>query len=958
MARSPDVPEPADGNAVTSPASAEGGTEQGRATATDGGDLSAASTTIDSLMRAVGEAPAVDVRVRLALREGGMISRFTVDRVLGEGGMGVVVAAHDPTLDRKVAIKLLRAADASQAARTRLVREAQAAARVEHDNVIAIHEVSSHGDHVFVVMELVDGDTLGKWQRGRPWREVLDAYIRAGRGLAAAHHAALVHRDFKPDNVLIGRDGRLRVTDFGLVAASGTIFDEDGRVKTDSQPPAAALQVPLTRTGDVMGTPAYMSPEQYRGEPADARADQFSFCVALWEGLYGLRPFDAGSLGERQERIKKGELAGPLAGRAVPARFDAILRRGLAFDPAARWPDMDALLAALEDDPEARRAKRRRALIGGGVVAVIAAGAAVAGVLALGGGAGEPVRPCRGLERELDGVWDSGRRGALEQALAATGKPYAAATATRVVAALDEHAGRLTAARIETCEATAVLETQSAEMLDRRMSCLDRRRSALAATVDLLVTDAAATLPRAVDAVMALPGPEACAADRLLDDMAPPADPNVQAAIARVRVDLDKASALSRAGRWKDVVAPAEAAVTGARAVGWPPLLAETLGIAAKARLITGDADGAEKALHEAIAAASSAKDVFLHGQLTVSLVEVANRQSRYADVETLAALADATLGTREDRWAERATLEAERGRAARAQNKLDDARAHLEKALALRVAHAGAESTLAARSLQDLANLELTAARFAEAEALLKRALAIVMQRSGPEHPDVAITLARLAVAAKELGRLDESAAGLRRAIEIMSAAEGELSPTVATSWANLGVVLGAQDKGEESLAAYQKAVAVREKVLPPDHPDLASSIMNVGIALQENLGRPADAVPYFERARDILKKKLGPDHPTLAHALHGLGSARLELKQAAAAVPDLEEAYRIRSGDAIDPRLKAESGYMLARALWDANAAGTPGRARAAALARETRKVHIELGLTRDEWLESHGR
>jgi serine/threonine-protein kinase len=611
--------------------------------------------------------------------------------------------------------------------------------------------------------------------------------------------------------------------------------------------------------------------------------------------------------------------------------------------------------AALEDEPPAGRQTRRRpaAIVGG--VAVTGAGAAVAGVLALGGGGGErAARPCQGLERTLDGVWDPARRDALDRAMAATGKTYAADTASRVIAALDDHARALNAARLETCEATAVRKEQSAELLDRRMGCLDRRRAEMGATVTLIVDDAAATLPRALDAVLALPPAELCEGASLVDALAPPTDAATAARIAAVRVDLDRAQALARAGRWKDVLAPAEAAVSGARGVGWPPLSAEALGVAAKARLITGDVDGAERGLHEAIAAASTARDVYLHGRLTVSLVEVANRKSRFDEVEGLAALADATLGSGEDRWPERATLAAERGRAARAQNRLDDARRLLEQALALREAHTGPDSITTARSLNDLGNLELAAARFAEAEALFKRAMAIFERQSGPNHPDVALSLGRLAVAAKELDRHDESVAALRRSIDILVAAEGELAPSLATAWANLGVVLGAQGKGEESLAAYQKAMAVREKVLPPDHPDLASSIMNVGVALHENLGRPAEAVPYFERARDILRGKLGADHPTLAFALHGLGAARVDMKAPGQGVPELEEAYRIRSGKHIDPRLKAHTGYMLTKALHESSAPRTPARARATALGRETYKAFVALELERDAWLD----
>ncbi|KAB2894011.1 MAG: tetratricopeptide repeat protein, partial [Kofleriaceae bacterium] len=231
--------------------------------------------------------------------------------------------------------------------------------------------------------------------------------------------------------------------------------------------------------------------------------------------------------------------------------------------------------------------------------------------------------------------------------------------------------------------------------------------------------------------------------------------------------------------------------------------------------------------------------------------------------------------------------------------------------------------------------------------------ALAINERVSGPQHPDTANSLGRLAVTAKQQQRLDEAAGYLRRAIDILTAAEGDSSPSLATMWANLGVVLGEQDKGAEALAAYEKALAVREQVLPPDHPDLASSIMNVGIALQENLGRPADAVPYFERAKAILEKKLGPDHPTLAFALHGLGSARLDMGQPAAGVAELEHAYRIRRGPGVDPGLAANTGYVLARALW-----GSGDRKRGSEVARTTRKAFEALGYPKDDWLEAHGK
>src|SRR3954469_19947733 len=210
--------------------------------------------------------------------------------LLGRGGMGVVLSAYDPLLDRRVALKLLRPGAfpgvSEQEGRARLQREAQAMARLAHPNVVAVHDVGTVGEQLFIAMEYVDGQTLTAWRSSaeRDWRAIVLMYLGAGSGLQAAHAAGMVHRDFKPDNVLIGSDGRPRVGDFGLVSV------------TRASEGAATTEAGTTRHGAIMGTPGYMSPEQVRGEPSDAQSDQFSFCVALYEALYGQRPFAAEDL--------------------------------------------------------------------------------------------------------------------------------------------------------------------------------------------------------------------------------------------------------------------------------------------------------------------------------------------------------------------------------------------------------------------------------------------------------------------------------------------------------------------------------------------------------------------------------------------------------------------------------------------------------------------------------------
>jgi serine/threonine protein kinase len=267
--------------------------------------------------------------------------------------MGVVYAAHDPELDRPIAIKLLRLRGPAPAeGHERLQREAKVMARLSHPAVVPVFDVGSHQDRLFVAMELVDGQTLSSWlKQTRPdWRDALAALVRAGRGLAAAHAAGIVHRDFKPDNVLVGADGRIRVTDFGLARLG------DGAPVAEPSAGDAASPAEgggLTRGDAVMGTPGYMAPEQHLGRPADARADQFSFCVALYEAVYGERPFrwepadDVRSLVALAGEVTAGRVQPPPRGSRVPAWLRRVLVRGLAVDPAARWPTMDALLDAL-----------------------------------------------------------------------------------------------------------------------------------------------------------------------------------------------------------------------------------------------------------------------------------------------------------------------------------------------------------------------------------------------------------------------------------------------------------------------------------------------------------------------------------------------------------------------------------------------------------------------------------
>jgi hypothetical protein len=315
------------------------------------------------------------------IQYGTKIGRFLVVGELGRGGMGVVYSAHDRELDRKVALKVLRAAEATEEEQMRMLREGQAMARITHPNVITVFEVGVEGKLVFLAQELLDAGTLGKWLSSpHSPAEVLDKFVAAGRGLAAAHAAGLVHRDFKPDNVLLGKDGRVRVSDFGLARA---LADADLASATRANMARAQLELakspmsPLTRTGAVMGTPMFMAPEQHEGSRADERSDQFAFAVALYQALYGDWPFAGKTAVALADNVIAGRMQPPPKGAQVSARLRQILLRALATRPGDRYPSMDALLADLTRPP----GRKLRNVVLAISVATLAAGAVVGGYI-------------------------------------------------------------------------------------------------------------------------------------------------------------------------------------------------------------------------------------------------------------------------------------------------------------------------------------------------------------------------------------------------------------------------------------------------------------------------------------------------------------------------------------------------------------------------------------------------
>ena len=851
------------------------------------------------------------------------IGRYVPIRRLGRGGMGVVYEAIDPSLGRRLAVKVLHpaghaGAEGVRARRRRLLREAQAMARLSHPNVLPVFDVGETDDDLFLAMELVAGGSLADWlARGRrSWREVVLVFAAAGRGLAAAHAAGVIHRDFKPANVLVGDDGQVRVVDFGLArsaeadsgpagGASGESGDsvhsggsgdrgkraggsiavespERGAPGSHRSPPAD----PLTTVGAVLGTPAYMSPEQRRGGPADARSDQYSFCISLWQALGGeLSP-------------PASDLAPVAASLRAPRRLRRALLRGLRAEPGERHASMEDLLDELD-----RLLRRRRRWLAGaaGLTAAVLAGGAP--LLA---GVGDSPAVCRGAERRLAGVWDDSARRALRSEFAASGHAAAAASAARVVSQLDGYARAWTAMRTEACEATHVHGEQSDELLDLRMQCLDRRLSQLGALVAVLSErPGPEAVSGAVDAAWRLEPLAGCAdRDALTQRVPPPPEPPRRARIAQVRASLDRAAALLKAGRYAAGRDLAGFAVDAAEHVDYPPLMAEALLLHGQLLDSAGQAPQAEQELRAAANAAAEAGDDERLATAWATLVFVVGMsQARHQEALQLADVAGAA---------------------------------------AIR-ARSGIIRGLLANNTGAVQN---AIGRYPEAEVSFRRALALREAALGRDHPDVASSLASIGSALASQNRLDEAEKLQLRALGLRRAAFGEDHPMVARSLNNLARLASLRGHEADAAVLERRALDIREKTLGANHVDVGISLSNLGgyAAAQSD---PATAVGFYERALAVFTGALPPDHPYTARVLSGLGEAYVNVGRAPEALGPLERAHAIME-KLEDPVELANSEYALATAVFAAGG----DRPRAIRLMTSARDHYAGAGPRGAEW------
>ncbi len=901
-------------------------------------DLSAAASDLDdSLLAAVAAAPGATREL-----EPGMVigESFRIERRLGAGGMGVVYLAHDQSLGRAVAVKLHRASGGLE----RLHREAMAMARLAHPNVIAVHEVGRVGDSVFVAMEYVEGGTFRAWRKARvrPWREVLERCLAAGAGLAAAHDAGLVHRDFKPENILVGDDGRVRVGDFGLaraiddagadlVATDANTLDDTGGSSPSGITSPSGSQKPsdrLTMTGAVLGTPAYMAPEQFVGSAVDVRADQFAFAVVTWEALYGARPFAGKDVSTLRAAIAAGAVNPAPRSSQVPARLRRVLVRALAAEPAARYPSVRVLLAELA---AAAAPRRRWIAVVAGAVALAAGGTALA--LA----SRTPDDPCAAATADVDRILPAALIARLQAALAAApGDRDALQLIDRRV--VGTHAAYRDASR-QVCQAVRVSRELAPALEGRATACLRYRARAAAVILDddALLRDAPATYALRLRAVPWL-GP-------CLDSVAlaattpPPAGPAAEARALLLAAYADAAAdraaaALERLGQ-AEALAPIDP--------GNAPLLALVRG------RLAYDADRhaeAERLTIDAYYAAQAVDDTDVYLEALAQVLRFyGDDRFEPAKLEPWIRTAQAVV-QKDRRRARQGVMIVLRALTAAADRRGDGAAAVEWAEQAAALAADAVDPLQRAEADYGLAQAYAAAGRYQESRERYEAALPSMERTYGATHPHHVSALTNYGLVLLEGSHGEAAAAVAERARVALAAWPAARSGDRATALLNLGVLLSSRPETfAEARAAFVASRDLFAGLYGPDHPDVALAEVNVAV-IDLKRGDASGALAAYERALVIQQRAYGHDHFEVGTTLYNITAAALEqgdLARAAATgartvaimartVPGtdrhvfalvLEAKALAGTGRANDALARASQAAALASRLDDGNAA-----------------------------------
>lgn len=699
--------------------------------------------------------------------------RYVLIEKLGEGGMGAVFAAHDKVLDRTIALKVLHGRYLGAADQERLAAEARVMARLSHRNVIQVYDVAENGGRTYLTMELVRGQHLGRWlEQPRSWTEIVAVFRAVASGLAAAHTAGIVHRDVKPSNILVGDDGEVRVADFGVAHASIAAPDPDA--------------TPTAETAGMIGTIAYMSPAQLRGQPADARCDQFAFFSSLFEALHGQRPFAAATVADQIVAVEAGC---PRPINDVPRWLQAAIERGLSRDPASRFPTMVDVRQALGGPPR----RRGWLVLGGAVVLAASAGA----WMVLGTDSG---RSCPDPARELIGVWDADAAQRGRGAFSALPAVYAQATWERIAKELELRAAEWAASADAACR----------DFQPKRRACVAEQRALLGAIATRLAAPDPRMPSRAMGLFVELPPGSDCASSAYLAAVSDRSEPGVISAhadLARARADL----ALGPTPEGRDA---AESARNAARAHADPALEVAATLVHARAAHALGDPAGAATELATAVVLAGQlhAPAVELDALLALASAELARGQPAAARAAATRALTVASSLEDPRRHALALAIAAET-----AEHDGDDEAARAQLVTAVQIAtSAHLDGTLwIAPIIGSLARAQLRTRHFEEAIASSKLEVEL-MRRLGERHPAYGRAVARNGMINLNLARLEKARGKANTAMRVARDAFGEDHLDVADVHDLLAAIAIVESNDLRAATELRAALSIRERLAP----------------------------------------------------------------------------------------------------------------------------------------------
>ena len=798
------------------------------------------------------------------------IGRYIVRGRIGAGGMGEVFDAFDTELERSVALKLIVARAAAGRSRERieqrLRQEARALAQLDHPNIVRVFDVGVHEGRVFMAMERLFGQTIRAWQaeRSPTVAETLDRYRLAGLALVAAHQSGLVHRDFKPDNVMVTDEGEVRVLDFGLAQA---FRDSSGAEmpQTDGDGPNQA-----GRTRTLVGTPGYMAPEQFSQREVTAATDQFAFCASLYEAVFGRHPLPRGSLGAARQATLAGRIEPPPRG-VVGARVRRAIMRGLSVEPADRWPSMQRLLDELH--PSASRRATRLAISG-----VALAGVAVIGLMAN----DEP--ECESASDHVARSFGPQRREALERTFSEAGD-FGRDVWVRTSPSVEAYAAELGQAMHGVC-----LTPERGPKTDLRRGCLRDRQRDLQATLEVFEHADASVVAQAHTMLAGLRPIEAC--EDIGSEPDRPRNPQADA----VEADLARVRALVSAGRFAEAELPIADAVTRARDIDDPHLLASSLLLRGQQQRGHGDSAQSHASLSDAyFTARSIAPDIAQRAAIELVAVTFDAGQ----DLESgrqWARHARATRLARPDRLRD-ALLSVQETRLLVAFGALDDATAAAHAAIEALESTPGAPLVRIAEAHTLLGTALSNAGEYEQAEARYRHALQIYETELGPHHPETAGATANVGTVLQRAGRALEAEPLFRRALAIRRAILRPDHPAVLGAMINLGTSLYAQSRHDEAIAVLVEAIDLGEGTEFAEHVNYAWAVNNLG-TLHLQRGQPEDLEAgrrHLARAQLVFERVYGPHHPAVADVSSNLGMLAMTEGRTDAARDKFEHALAI---------------------------------------------------------------